>query len=154
MIIQTGELREQDRRYTGEEPVSILELEHDPMIRDGSPVRYDLHAQRLMDDMLVRGTLAVEFTSPCSRCGEWFRKSLRVSTFFRSYPLAHENESIDLTGDIREDILLALPINLVCSAECRGVCPQCGVNLNKQSCGCHPGKSPAAWSVLDQLKLT
>ncbi len=154
MIIQTGELGEREQRYTGEESVSILDLENDSFVRGEDAIHYDLTAHCLNDEMLVRGKLAVELICLCSRCADWFHNILRVPDFVRSYVLSSENEAIDLTGDMREDILLALPMNSVCSSECRGLCPGCGVNLNKQACACHPGKPPAAWNVLDQLTLT
>lgn len=153
MIIQTGQLRKNDQRFTGEEPVSILELEGDPFIRGERSIRYDLAAQRLVNEMLVRGTLEVELSCLCSRCTEVFRQKVRVLSFVRAYKLASENESIDLTNDIREDILLALPINLVCSSSCRGLCPCCGANLNKESCACAQQQRRAAWNVLDQLRF-
>lgn len=153
MIIETRELRDRERSYKGEEPASILDLAADPFIRGGGGIRYALTARRLNDQLLVLGSLAVNLECRCARCAEWFRKNLRVPAFVRSYPLASENEAIDLTDDIREDILLALPINLVCADKCRGLCPGCGANLNKQACACPAGEPPAEWSVLDQLKL-
>ena len=154
MIIETGELRLKDRRYTGEEPVSILEIESEPFVRAAGVINYVLNARCLGNDLLVQGSLALTMDFMCARCAEWFRKPLRVPDFVRSFPLSSGNESIDLTEDIREDILLALPINVVCSDECRGLCPMCGVNLNKRQCACHAGEeTPAAWSVLERLKI-
>ena len=153
MIIETGKLQQKDRRYTGEEPASILDIEPDPFIRGWGSITYDLTAQCLNENLLVQGTLAADVECRCMRCAEWFKNSLWVPAFVRSYELSAKNESIDLTKDIREDILLALPMNVVCSGECRGLCSGCGVNLNKQPCVCHPDKSPAAWHVLDQFPL-
>lgn len=153
MIIETGELQQQDRRYQGEEPASIIDIEHDAFVRGWGPIRYDLTALRRNEDLLVQGTLAVDMECQCARCAEWFKNSVRVPAFIRAYALSSDNESIDLTDDIREDILLALPMNMVCADKCRGLCPGCGVNLNKQPCACNLGKSPTAWHVLDQLSL-
>ncbi|MBU4201056.1 MAG: DUF177 domain-containing protein [Verrucomicrobia bacterium] len=153
MIIETGDLQQKDRRYTGEEPASILDIEHDQFVRGWGSITYDLTTQRLNEDLLVQGTLTADMECQCARCAEWSKNSLRVAGFVRSYSLSSANESIDLTDDIREDILLALPMKVVCSDTCRGLCPGCGVNLNKKPCACHPGKSPTAWHVLDQLPL-
>lgn len=153
MIIAVAELREAESRFTGEEPSSILGVESEPLVRPVGAISYDLAARRLSHNLLVRGSLHLTLECMCSRCAEWFRKPLRVPDFLRSFPLSSERESIDLTGDIREDILLALPINLVCSAECRGLCPVCGVNLNQRQCACRPQPAPAAWSVLEQLNI-
>jgi uncharacterized protein len=43
---------------------------------------------------------------------------------------------IDLTEALTDDILINLPIQLLCSEECEGICPTCGVNLNDESCDC------------------
>ena len=43
---------------------------------------------------------------------------------------------IDLSEDVRQTILLAVPLKLLCSEECRGLCPGCGVDLNKEPCRC------------------
>ncbi len=153
MIIPTGELRLRDQAYTGEEPPSILELDGDPMVRAREPVRYALSARRLEGDLLVRGSLEAPLEFLCARCAQWFRKTLRVPDFVRSIPLSSENESIDLTPDIREDILLALPINQVCSDHCRGLCPVCGANRNRTACSCRADEGRSTWSVLDRLKI-
>jgi len=47
-----------------------------------------------------------------------------------------EDEEIDVTAEIREAVLLALPGKRLCSPECKGICPNCGTNLNKSECRC------------------
>ena len=155
MIIQSGELQQRERKYEGELPASILELEGDPFLRAAGAIHYELQAQRLAQELLVRGALDVELECRCARCAEWFRCAVRVPAFLRSYELVTENESIDLTAYLREDILLALPMNQLCSEGCRGRCVVCGINLNKQTCvACHARQKTAAWDALDQLNLT
>ena len=61
----------------------------------------------------------------------------------------------------REDILLAMPSRFKCSETCKGICPGCGANLNREKCRCSAKKkknkkdNPAdnVWGALDQLKL-
>ena len=51
-------------------------------------------------------------------------------------------------------MLLELPMNLLCSEECRGLCPHCGKNLNREKCACRDEEEPdARWGALDNLKL-
>jgi uncharacterized protein len=45
---------------------------------------------------------------------------------------------LDLIELIREQFVLALPMKPLCTDACRGLCPQCGTNLNKTQCGCAP----------------
>lgn len=153
MKIETSLVRQRPRRFTGEEPAAILDLDQKTPFRIVSGVRYALTAQRFATDLLVRGVLETDVRSRCARCGEPCDQTVRDEAFARSYPLTAANELIDLTGDIREAILLALPINFLCSAECRGLCVQCGANLNKKPCACSPPLRATPWGMLDQLKL-
>jgi uncharacterized protein len=47
-----------------------------------------------------------------------------------------EGDSIDLSIGIRDTLILAAPIAPVCKEDCKGICPQCGANLNQGKCGC------------------
>ena len=47
-----------------------------------------------------------------------------------------ETTDIDLTDDIRQMVLLSVPLKLLCADECNGLCPRCGFNLNRGSCNC------------------
>ena len=148
MIIETSQVRQRPRRFTGEEPAAT-----DVQFQVAGDVRYALTAQRFDADLLVRGVLEVDVCGRCARCGERCAQTIRDKAFTRSYPLSAANELIDLTADIREAILLALPMNFLCSAVCRGLCVQCGANLNKAPCACGGPRPTTPWGMLDQLKL-
>ncbi|MDP2991363.1 MAG: DUF177 domain-containing protein [Kiritimatiellota bacterium] len=153
MNIETGQVRQRPRRFTGEEPSAILELPQETQFQVIGDVRYALTAQRFDADLLVRGVLEVDVRGRCARCGEGCNQTIRDRAFACSYPLSAANELIDLTADIREAILLALPMNFVCSQACRGVCVQCGANLNKAPCACGKPRQTIPWGMLDQLKI-
>lgn len=66
--------------------------------------------------------------------------------------LAAETTVIDLTADIRESLLLQIPMKILCSEDCRGLCPQCGINLNVQTCNHHKFDSiDPRWDALRKL---
>ena len=153
MIIETGQVRQRPRRFTGEEPAAILELDDDTQYQITGDVRYALTAQCFAADLLVCGVLEVDVCGRCARCGERSAQTIRDKAFTRSYPLSAANELIDLTADIREAILLALPMNFVCSAGCRGVCVQCGANWNRAPCACGRPRPTTPWGLLDQIKI-
>ena len=46
---------------------------------------------------------------------------------------------LEVGEDVRAELLLGLPMNPVCRPDCKGLCPVCGVNLNKQTCTCQEG---------------
>ncbi|MFH1476032.1 MAG: DUF177 domain-containing protein [Verrucomicrobiota bacterium] len=153
MNIETGQVRQRPRRFTGVEPSAILELDQETQFRIIGDVHYALTAQRFAADLLVRGVLEVDVRGRCARCGEYCNQTIRDGDFARSYPLSAANELIDLTDDIREAMLLALPINFLCSETCRGLCVQCGANLNKAPCACVKPRQTIPWDMLDQLKI-
>ena len=59
---------------------------------------------------------------------------------------------VDLDDVLRQQLYLMLPVKSLCSETCRGVCPQCGANLNKEECSCATGDRTNPFAVLQQLK--
>jgi uncharacterized protein len=62
------------------------------------------------------------------------------------FPL--EGTRFDLTDMVREQVDLALPMNPVCRNECRGLCAQCGADLNRGPCNCPAAPSDPRWAAL------
>lgn len=63
----------------------------------------------------------------------------------------YRDEEIDLAHMIWEQIVLALPMKPVCKPECRGLCPECGVNRNEQACSCSRDTTDPRWQALKSL---
>ncbi len=119
----------------GEEDPGIIELD-DPLVDFSHPVGYRLPLTRTGSLLLVRGRLETRACFTCSRCLVNFTAPVRVEDFHREREIGADEEKIDLTGDIREDIILAIPVKPLCRADCRGICPLCGKELNEEECGC------------------
>jgi uncharacterized protein len=153
MKILVARIPEEGFHYEGDDPGSILGLEDDKFMRNPGEVRYELYAQRVSDELVVRGALAVDLELQCARCSEFFSTTVGVSDFLRAYPAPDGTDSVDISDDFREEILLHVPGFPVCSDECNGVCPQCGIDLNKGSCECTTDEGPSAWSALDSFNL-
>jgi uncharacterized protein len=64
-----------------------------------------------------------------------------------------DGKKIDLDPILREQVLLALPMNLVCRETCRGLCPVCGANLNEKQCQCESEVVDPRWMALKNIKL-
>ncbi len=64
-----------------------------------------------------------------------------------------EGREIDLGGIVREQILLALPMDALCREDCRGLCPVCGKDLNQAECGCERQPADPRWGALKNVKL-
>ncbi len=153
MKILVARIPEEGSHYNGDVPGEILQLEDDRFVRNPGDVKYSLYAQRVSDELIVRGSLEVELDLGCARCSEFFSTRVTVSDFLRAYSAPEGTDSVDITEDLREEILLHVPGFAVCSEECKGVCPQCGTDLNTGSCACKTEEGSGAWSALDGLNL-
>jgi uncharacterized protein len=121
--------------------------------------------------VLVRGRFRGEANVSCARCLEPVSVPLDVELeevyeptidMLTGRPRDPEEEDralwidehhiLDLTEVLRQDVLLALPLNAVCREDCLGLCPTCGANLNEETCDCHPEPDPRWGPLTDLLK--
>lgn len=141
---------------TGELSAKELEIEtsEDDVVHPGSPVKYDLNLQKLDDAILVRGEVLFSIDCDCVRCLKSFKQKLDLRDWTALLPLEGEekievnNDSVDLTPYLREDILLALPQHPLCRPDCGGLPKnQTGEAKKPESSG------ENRWAELNKLKL-
>lgn len=84
-------------------------------------VRYDVTVQVFGTELLVRGRLEQDFELYCSRCGKIFDTTVKVDDFVANVEISDKAESVDLTEEVRESIILALPHYPVCEESCAGL---------------------------------
>ena len=65
----------------------------------------------------------------------------------------YEGTEVDLTPLVYEQVMLALPTRPLCGEECRGLCPQCGINRNSGQCACATEAGDPRWAALRNLKI-
>ncbi len=113
---------------------------------EGKKVVGKLKLTRLEETILVEGDLTVGAILICDRCLNNFKTHIPI-TLEREYNLNRSKEStedlyvdklgnIDITEPVREEIILSVPMKNVCDEKCKGICPGCGVDLNKEDCKC------------------
>jgi len=153
MKILVARIPEEGSHYEGSDPGAIMKLEDDPVIRDFGDVDYRLYAQRVSGELVVSGTLSTAVEMRCARCSEFFSTTVAVSDFLRAYPAPEGTDQVDITEDMREEILLHVPGFALCSEDCKGMCPHCGANLNEGPCECKKDNGPSPFSALDGLSL-
>ena len=133
-----------------------LPIDGDPCLRFGHPIRYDLVAQMMETEVFVEGEIETVLDCQCVRCLEPFEHVLRLAPWACLLPITGEDaaplvdDSVNLTPQMREDSLLALPQHPVCRPDCRGL-PLMPPGLPSSSDQGRKGSS--AWSVLDTLNL-
>jgi uncharacterized protein len=105
--------------------------------------------------LLVTGRVRAEVKLVCSRCADVVVEEVEDPAFFYEQEVPNLHETLDLTDEVRETIILAFPNYPVCQESCRGLCPVCGVNLNRAKCGCKPLKEVCwtAFSGLDNIEV-
>jgi uncharacterized metal-binding protein YceD (DUF177 family) len=150
MIIEIAKLSPEGSQLTGDIPGSILDLRDDKYAHDNGPIQYDFFAYVASQELIVKGTLKAPISMLCGKCAEFFSTFLNVSSFLRAYPITDGVEKVDLTEDIREDIILEIPSYPACPWEGKGVCPFSGVNIDEMKLN---EKLPDAnpWGILDNL---
>jgi uncharacterized protein len=63
----------------------------------------------------------------------------------------YDGQGLELNEVLREFVLLSLPMQRVCSEDCKGICPECGQNRNQIECHCQAESVDDRWAVLKQL---
>lgn len=122
----------------------------------------------------VEGTASAGLTVQCARCLEPFHLDVSgpFSFVVKRLPLGmtvpgSEEESgkdeeefifveqtvttLDITGFVRDAIILALPIRVLCREDCRGLCVRCGHNRNEGECRCEAGGTDPRWGALNEM---
>ena len=65
----------------------------------------------------------------------------------------YTGESVDLESLLREQIILMMPLKPLCDENCKGLCPHCGANLNRETCTCSTDTVNSPFAVLAKLKI-
>ncbi|MDX6767377.1 MAG: hypothetical protein SFU85_11370 [Candidatus Methylacidiphilales bacterium] len=115
-----------------------------------APIRYALRVQLLGEECLVMGEIHACLNSPCGRCLEPLTHAIDIPEFHHSFP-AEGLEAIDLTLQIREDIVLGLPLVVRCVLETNGKCPITG-KTHAAPADTSPMLRGDIWGALDKLK--
>ena len=120
--------------------------------------------------ILVQGRLHAQMQVSCARCLEPVAVPLEITVeevfsptidIFNGKSITPEEEDralwidehhiLDLSEVVRQDVLLAAPISVICRVDCRGLCPNCGQDLNQGKCSCEPEPDPRWGPLLDLL---
>jgi uncharacterized protein len=171
MLIEVERLSERgedfEQVYSPEE--FSLEDEHAQL---ASRVRVTGHASRKRGEVRVEGSIDTAVELSCDRCLAPVALPVKLdfkaelgttdqasgateATELQDADLdfsIYEGEAINLDEIVREQILLSLPARQLCSDECRGLCPDCGANLNEQTCDCVRHETDPRWSALAEMK--
>ena len=165
-MIDISQLRLEPGAETSVEvPVAVPAIELGGVRYAGplSPPLARVDLTRLLSGLLLRLRLQTTITGPCHRCLE--DAAIPVAIDAREYqadqpePGAEAEEVCDyLHGDeldvaswAADAIVLSMPHKILCREDCKGLCPNCGANLNEGPCQCPPPEPDDRWGPLRQL---
>lgn len=96
----------------------------------------DFNIQLVSEEfVLVNGFFTVYMRKQCERCLEEFDYKMKVD-FNKEYGIENNQKEIDLSDDVREEFWLNIPLVYLCKKDCKGLCSNCGANLNLTKCDC------------------
>ncbi len=126
---------------------------------------------KVIQDIRLKGKLDTSIEIACARCLAPVRHEVERNFDLLYRPqgsdAGHEELSVTdaeaeigyyqgrglvLEDTLREQVLLAIPLKTVCSEQCKGLCPQCGKNLNEGPCSCAPPTGDPRWSALKEIR--
>ncbi|MBI2067150.1 MAG: DUF177 domain-containing protein [Deltaproteobacteria bacterium] len=132
-----------------------------------------LKVLKTCDNVSLEGEVEVDLNPVCSRCLKAFPFHSQIpidlvmapSEGVDSEPVEeelvvddidfsfYEGNEIDVGKMVREALVLSVPIRWLCREDCRGICPQCGQNLNEKICECLPRQSNRPLAVLKDFPV-
>ncbi len=169
MNINISNLSEGIHQYEFEEDPSGIELDE----RFSKPVAVKVELERRRRQLFLTGHVKTSGKFVCDRCLSDFSKDISVD-----YRMAYVYEikgsdgvgraenpeagdevtviqesanEIDIAEDVREYILLSVPMKLLCREDCAGLCGKCGANLNNGPCNCAKDEADPRWDKLKQI---
>lgn len=145
---------------------------HGADFQQSAPLEVNFEAELVGTEIRIRGHLKTLLSAPCDRCLVTVEVPLDRDfdvTFRSSGTLSarrveeievpkdelevgfFSGDGVDLAEIVSEQVILTVPMKLVCREDCKGLCPRCGTNLNRGSCQC-PVESRGDVSPFERLK--
>lgn len=130
------------------------------------PMSLTLTATKSEGDIFIRGKIKTTVILSCARCLKSFEYPVDTDMNLTFVPAQegppqvenisadlefYEGDTIDLSKGMKDQVLLAIPLKPLCKDSCKGLCPQCGVNLNVGSCDCHKVTFDSKFEILKGL---
>lgn len=137
-------------RFQGQLNYDKLNLS-DRNISISEPIEYKGEVFKVDGDKVIHLDIQFTYSEECSRCLQPSTDKISTSVYGKLLQakkdltneddeyeeiLYYENDILELDEYILEQIIVSLPIKTLCKDDCKGLCPKCGVDLNKEKCDC------------------
>lgn len=133
-------------------------------VPEGGPIAMALRLESVMDGVLVTGTAGVGLEGRCVRCltavTDTMTADVQELYLYDDTDPGDDDETSRMEGDlidlepaVRDAIVLSLPQNPLCTPDCPGLCPECGVRLAEDPEHAHDEPIDPRWAALSELRL-
>jgi uncharacterized protein len=142
---------------------------HGTGFRQVAPLKVDAVAELVGSEIRIRGHLGTRLEACCDRClgSVVIPVEQEFDLFYRPVSTIAREEEVELPEDelgvgffsgdgieladvVTEQVILSVPMKVVCQTGCRGLCPVCGANLNFEKCRCLPAKENSPFCSLKE----
>lgn len=150
------------RDITINEPLCGVEVGLARLV-DDRDLEARLRIESVIEGILVTGSVLGDTRLQCARCLQEFSSTVNPQVCELFVTSAHERTAeedvypvvgseIDLEPMLRDAVALALPLKPLCDGDCKGLCAQCGKDLNRGSCDCKDEDLDPRWADLGPLR--
>jgi uncharacterized protein len=169
--IALRDIEEATKELSFEEPTEELNalLARGPVqdYKLSEPAQVHVSHYRSGRELFFAGQVAGRVSGQCVRCLELYDFELVTPFAFVLVPQSeaaeddeaeidlsyYEGEEVDLSPLLRDRVLLSLPTRPLCAEDCRGLCPRCGANRNREQCDCPSESGDPRLAVLRGLRV-
>jgi len=170
MFLDVNELAVRKTRIRKSYAPGTLDF-HSGEFRQVEPLEVRATAELVDGQIRIYGNLHTRVELVCARCLDTVVEEISrdFDLFYRPMTSIAEDEEVQLALDdteiaffegdglfladvLAEQVNLALPMKVICSSDCRGLCPHCGANLNNEECRCEKNGSDPRLAPLARLK--
>lgn len=100
-----------------------------------APLDVQARVTRVKDTALAKTRVHGLYRSACGRCLAVVERDWNGNFLF-DFVVDKQTEAVELDEDVRQEVLLNLPPRVLCKEDCKGICPNCGADLNNEQCKC------------------
>ncbi len=168
MVIDLELLQEGETEWSTAVNPEEIDLSHPDFTFD-EKIHAQLVVMHVEQQYIIRGWVTTQARSECVRCLASFTVPVEEHIAWAVQELPEQMEDsegddsedfwhipagtseLEIGDRVRETILVALPTNPRCTPDCRGLCPQCGTNLNEGDCDCRQESIDPRWAALQEL---
>jgi uncharacterized protein len=153
-VYQPDELNPVDERVRLTAPAAVtgkVKLSGNEVFVSG---HVDTRAQVECDRCLqrVEAPVSADFTLEYITGSEYESSEVAELTEAEMSVAVFDGEGLDVDEIVKEQILLAVPTRMLCREDCKGICPECGIDRNTGECSCGADNIDPRWAALKNLK--